>query len=302
MEEYFTPAQKLNKDLKEASRVMGKQDMRFLVDMYYLIQNNRIRSGNQLRAMSDGQEPHEVVRWVFDMMKSIEEGVKKSLDINTSQAEIGKWARSNYGIGPVITAGLLAHIDIHKAPTAGHIWSFAGISGSPDKKWKKGQKRPFNARLKTLCWKVGESFVKVSGKEDAYYGKLYKELKATEEAKNQNGLNAAAAAQKLIDFNIGKSTDAYKAYSAGKLPPAHVHARAKRRTVKVFLSHLWEKWRTLEGLPVCDPYAIEHLGHAHKLIPPEGDGDLVGDEVLDDKDVLRILDSNEDFLDEGDQK
>jgi hypothetical protein len=37
------------------------------------------------------------------------------------------------GIGPVIAAGLLANIDITKAPTAGHIWRFAGLD--PSSKW-----------------------------------------------------------------------------------------------------------------------------------------------------------------------
>ena len=33
---------------------------------------------------------------------------------------------ANYGIGGVITAGLLAHID-KKSPTAGHIWNYGLI-------------------------------------------------------------------------------------------------------------------------------------------------------------------------------
>jgi len=33
-------------------------------------------------------------------------------------------------------------------------------------------------------------------------------------------------------------------------------------------SHLWVRWRELEGLPVSRPYAIERLGHAGYIPPP----------------------------------
>lgn len=56
---------------------------------------------------------------------------------------------SIHGIGPVISAGLLAHIDIHRAVTVGHIWRFAGLD--PSVKWLKKTKRPWNAGLKVLC-------------------------------------------------------------------------------------------------------------------------------------------------------
>ena len=123
-----------------------------------------------------------------------------------------------HGVGPVIAAGLLAHIDITRANTAGSIWRFAGLD--PTSEWKKGTKRPHNAALKTLCWKLGESFVKISGKEDSVYGKLYKERKAEESAKNERGEFADQAKQKLEKFKIGKTTDAYKAYSVRNATPS----------------------------------------------------------------------------------
>jgi DNA modification methylase len=77
------------------------------------------------------------------------------------------------------------------------------------------------------------------------------------------------AATKLEKFKIGKTTDAYKAYSIGKLPPAHIHARAKRYAVKLFLSHLHETMHEIEhGTTPPLPYALAHLGHAHKIEVP----------------------------------
>jgi len=42
-----------------------------------------------------------------------------------------------------------------------------------------------------------------------------------------------------------------------------------RRMEKLFLAHVWEKWREIEGLPTREPYPIEYLGHITKLEPEE---------------------------------
>ena len=263
------PIQRLTKDLKTASIRLSDDEARFLVDSYYQMQDDRKRSDNQVRSMSDSTEPCDVLMWLADQSRALENQVKRALDAYSGAHPVGHWARAQSGIGPVIAAGLLAHIDIHKAPTAGHIWNFAGLN--PGLEWNKGEKRPWNADLKTLCWKVGESFVKVSGKPDAFYGQVYVERKQLEIRRNENMEFADQAADVLKKKRIGKDTKAYKSYSKGKLPDAHIHARAKRFAVKLFLSHLHHVWHVHEfdtEPPV--PYAIAHLGHAHYIKPPRG--------------------------------
>ena len=198
--------------------------------------------------------------------RTLEDQIKRALDKYSNSHELGVWARGVVGIGPVITAGLLAHIDIEKAPAAGHIWRFAGLD--PTCKWEKGQRRPFNADLKTLCWKIGESFVKVANNPNDIYGKIYQKRKELEKERNEQLLFKEQAEQKLKDFKISKNTDAYKAYSIGKLPDGHIHARAKRYAVKLFLAHYWEigyKLHFRKDPPL--PYPIAHLGHVHKIEP-----------------------------------
>jgi hypothetical protein len=177
------------------------------------------------------------------------------------------WARSIVGIGPVISAGLLAHIDITKAPTVGHIWRYAGLD--PTQSWEKGQKRPWNARLKTLCWKIGESFVKVSGNEKDIYGKVYKERKEIETARNEKLEFSEQAIAILGKKRFGADTQAKKFYEQQMLPPAHIHARAKRYAVKLFLSHLHHVWWEVQtGEKPPKPYVLTHMGHAHYIAPP----------------------------------
>jgi len=270
IEETLTPILKLSRDLKNAAVTLGDDEARFLVDAYYQMQSNRITADSQIRSVekSETPEPHAVLSWLSDQNTTLENQIKGALDRYSQAHIVGGWLRNIDGIGPVISAGLLAHIDITRAPTVGHIWSFAGLN--PMAVWEKGTKRPWNATLKTLCWKVGESFVKVCNKDTAYYGHVYKQRKEAETARNEAGLYAEQAKAVLEKKKIGKTTDAYAAYSIGKLPPAHIHARAKRYAVKLFLAHLHEVWFTKHfGEAPPKPYPIAILGHAHYLAPPQ---------------------------------
>jgi len=262
------PVRKLGRDMEKASSTLTAVEARYLVDSYYAMQAGRIRANNQIRALTQSGEPHESIAWLSTESRVLEESVKRTLGAYSANHPVGKRMRTVVGVGPVIAAGLLAHIDITRAPTAGAIWRYAGLD--PTSEWKKGEKRPHNASLKTLCWKLGESFVKVCNHKDAVYGKLYQERKEAELVKNEAGAFADQAAAKLEKFKIGKTTDAYKAYSIGKLPPAHIHARAKRVAVKMFLSHLHQVWYEVEfGETAPVPYVFEFADkeHVHKIEP-----------------------------------
>lgn len=266
------PLQKVRKDLREGVTTLSLQEVRFLVDLYYSAQDFRISSANQVRALGIGDEPDNLLEWAVQVFVTVENEIRKALDLFSRKepSGVGLWQRSITGIGPVIAAGFLAHIDIERAPTAGHIWSFAGLN--PTVVWEPRTKRPWNARLKVLCWKAGESWVKVSGNPNDVYGKIYLRRKALEIERNESGQFAEQAAHVLATKRIGKTTQAYGWYEKGKLPPAHIHARAKRYAVKLYLAH-WHsvayflKYQTAPPLP----YPIVHLGHAHVIDVPNMD-------------------------------
>jgi len=316
------PLKRLTKDIRDGGGTMGRDEARFLVDLYYMMQEDRKRGSNQVRSLVEGEEPNATLAFFASQFATLENQVRSALDAYSAGNVLGQWARSIVGIGPVISAGLLAHIDLEKAPTVAHIWRFAGLDptvrwDSKDKvaKWVKGRdeelplvvalatnefgrnydtlmrfaqrdkegnevkltkdrvaasisRRPWNASLKTLCWKIGESFVKVSGNDEDIYGKLYLQRKATEITANEAGRFAELAAHILATKNIGKSTEAYKAYSIGKLPPGHIHARAKRWAVKLFLSHYHERgYELLLNKKAPAPYSLTMLKHAHYIGP-----------------------------------
>jgi hypothetical protein len=257
----------LSRDLANSSKLLSRQEVRYLVDTYYQIQDDRIRMKAQVRTLGEAAEPNSLQVWLGEQYETLEKQIRRALDKYTDSRQVGLWLKSICGIGPVISAGLLAHIDITRAPTAGHIWSYAGLS--PNKPWLKGQKRPWNADLKRLCYLIGESFVKVQSNEHDFYGKYFKECKESEIELNNSGDYAKLAEKALTEKKYDKTTDAYKAYISGKLPPAHIHARARRKAVKLFLSHLFEVWYYCEyGKIAPDPYVIAVLGHVHRIPPP----------------------------------
>jgi len=273
----FEPLRKLDKDIRNAAKSMGRDEVGFLVQSYYTTQEKRKAAANQIRSidksniekLANGEKVTscEVLKWHLTNCEMQEQQLKLALGHYVKNDPVGQWLIGITGIGPVLAAGLLAYIDITKSPTAGHVLSFAGYK--PNVKWEKGQKRPFCGRLKTILWLIGESFVKVMNSKNDFYGAYYKKRKVYEEENNEKNLYAEQAAQKLKDYNIGKGTTAYKSYIIGKLPKAHIHARAKRWAVSLFITHLHhvmfcEHFKTLPPVP----YVLEFGGHVHYISPP----------------------------------
>ena len=136
IEDRIEPIERLRRDLKKAAATLTATEARFLVDAYYQMQKDRIRAAHQARTLAASGEPHAVLTWLFDNTAVLERNIKTALGVYSQAQPVGRWAESLVGIGPVISAGLLAHIDIAKAPTVGHIWRFAGLD--PTMVWATG--------------------------------------------------------------------------------------------------------------------------------------------------------------------
>ena len=258
---------KLTKDLKASVSKMTRDEARFLVDSYYQMQNDRLRASAQIRSADQDEngEPHEILDWLKTNSTALENQIKSALGCWAESQPVGKWMMKIGGVGHVIAAGLLAHLDITKAPTVGHFWAFAGLD--PSKKWEKKTKRPWNAALKTLvAFKLGECFVRLGDSKGSFYREIFVQRKALEAGRNERLEYKDQAKAALEAKKYGKETDARKAYESGKLPPAHIHARARRYAVKLFLAHLHEvMYRDHYHKEPPLPYPIAMQNHAHKI-------------------------------------
>jgi hypothetical protein len=413
--------QRMSRDVAQAGATLSDEEAGFLVSQYYSWQEKRKSSVNQRRSLVEKEVPHSIIEWSMTQDATMEAELKKALDKYTDAHPVGKWMKSQYGIGPVISAGLLAWFDIKKAPVVSHFYRIAGIE--PGVKWDKasemikdirahisefnvylndpsarearkvrireiakanyecdvapataydlkvygqtfklvrdrgshGELRlltleylrlsaidrrelidgtrfeevkspegvthdtvrwaalyfgrnpdtllrlmapkdnpgeikwtmealasavsriPYNPELRTLCWKIGQSFMKFSNREQCFYGKLYRERKAYENEQNQLKQYAALARRNIERFR--KETEAYTWLTQDMLPPAHIDARARRYAVKIFLSHVHHVWYRHEfkkDPPL--PFPIAHRGHVHMIeVPPLRVGDQPDD-------------------------
>lgn len=256
---------RLPKDLRQATATLGRDEVRYLVDSYYQMQDFRKATANQVRALTEGEEPHATLGFFHGQFDMVESDIRKALDAYSASQKLGEWARQVIGIGPVIAAGLLGHIDIERARTAGAIWRFAGLD--PSLEWKKGEKRPYNADLKVLCWKIGDSFVKVKGRDNAFYGKLYEQRKEFEIIRDAEGYNEECAKHTLETRNF-RDKKVKAVYESGRIPLGRIELRARRYAVKMFLAHYHEEGWLQMGQKPPVPYALTMPDHVHPVPSP----------------------------------
>ena len=73
-----------------------------------------------------------------------------------------------------------------------------------------------------------------------------------------------------IDAQLKRAKALAASGGTNMLPPAHIHARAKRYAVKLFLSHWHHVAYMIEydGQEPPKPYILNQDGHTHFLAPP----------------------------------
>jgi hypothetical protein len=190
-----TPRTPLSSELVFTATKMTAPEVRALVFNYHDAQDKRKAGDMQTRHIGDktpveniqpeiGDDAETVegktqiaflLQHYIDEQVRLEKDIAKALGEYAQVSSVGRWMMEQIGIGPVVAAGYLAHIDIEKCPTVGHIWSFSGLN--PDQKWEKGQKRPFSADMKQLAHHARECFKRSSNHPDhAYPVDTYKYL------------------------------------------------------------------------------------------------------------------------------
>lgn len=202
----------------------------------------RIAYGNRLLAVEQGRDqmPPEqvaVVQRIFDRVQAFEVEVEEEIrhasrDIPEIQA-----VRKVKGIGPTIAAELYAMIDIERADTVSALWRYCGmgvVEGKAERR-VKGDKLHYNADLKVVMFKIGKSFMMTGSP----YKRVYDDAKA------------------------------YYQANRPEWTKMHVEFAARRKMQKLFVSHLWQVWRTMKGLPTRNLYVEEHLGHTHIMTPQQ---------------------------------
>jgi hypothetical protein len=183
--------------------------------------------------------------WLYNSLLNTEKELYKRLDAWSRNHPLReKFLNKVKGIGPVLASGIIAWLSepILKADYCSDIWAYCGLA--PGQERKEGKPCEYNPRLKSFCWKIGESFIKFK----CFGRKLYEDFKKQTKEKHPQPIEV----------------DGKKKWTKG-----HIHNWAKRKVVKLFIASVWEVWREMNGLPVTEPYPIEYMGHKHKILPED---------------------------------
>src|SRR5262245_29637295 len=97
---------------------LSAAELRLLVANYYQSQEMRKRSDMQLRHLGDKQ-PLAISTYMAEAFADIETQIANAFE-QLLDDPVAQWLLAQRGVGPIIAAGLMAHIDIEKAPTVGH--------------------------------------------------------------------------------------------------------------------------------------------------------------------------------------
>jgi hypothetical protein len=142
-----------------------------------------------------------------------------------------------HGVAELLALKVAVHIDIERCQKISSLWRYAGygvVEGSRER-LKKGEKASFNRDLKTACWLVARSMIRLNSPYRAVYDEARRRYDETRP-----------------DWTNG-----------------HKHNAALGKMIKVWLSHVWLRWRELEGLPITNPYVHDIMGHASMYTPEE---------------------------------
>jgi len=129
-------------------------------------------------------------------------------------------------------------------------WGLHVVDGHAPKR-KRGENINWNTTMRTLSWKIGKQFV--------MQGRGYRQVIDKEKDR---------LTEQRLPLGKCPHYEECKARLKKRKEPAckgHIHAMATRKAVKLFVSHLYQKWRRIEGLPTRPPYVMEYMGHTGNI-------------------------------------
>lgn len=186
-------------DLEEVKHYKRRQILA-MVGLYYDIQKVRVGASNKGSAIdrgmserpSDGGDRDDcLVHKIRAGLEMHEREAERAMAAYARQSPLGQWALKIHGIGTTFAAALLAFVDFDRCCCE----SFRGVrqrdipedhrkvcpglssasalcmhAGMVDPRvirdrWRPGCIRPYNNRLKTVCFQIGDSFRKLAYSE-----------------------------------------------------------------------------------------------------------------------------------------
>lgn len=288
----------------------GPGSMQLDVQSYYDLQKVRIEMGNRRADLVRRELMTEKEAEIHYAIPSLLLGetekyfMRSFKPYNKEMPIYAQWMQHVKGIGPVLAAGIISVIEsensegvagIKKFDNPAKLWAYCGLHVDPETglavRRKKGVKSNWSSFMKTLIWKVGESFVKCGGPYREEYDKYRARIIERETNKGNIVWKKNMTSGKWSAVHHPEAMKKPPKFEGDGVPEwtvGRIHAMAKRYASKLFLAHMWEVWRTLEGLSIRTPYSHEYQGHSMKkdpwdyIVKKKGKKDEDEDDVMED--------------------
>ncbi len=293
---------------------MTEPVLRALVDLRdRQIQKARIQFSNRLSAIdrqtddSNGSGQRTVVERWLEVFTELEKKLDKDIGLFVKDMPIYQEMSQVKGVGPLLSAKMLAMIDIEVPQSVSALWQYCGYG--QEEYW-------VNEKDETVAPVTGMQWVKVT-KDNMEILKSFGQDMVTgdtiHDRSEKHGpkflvryspqpkpewqtkrMISRPVSDWMLSYNKRLKTSLYTlagSFLKSRSPYAgiyanykeeyarkhsdwtklHLHLASNRKMIKIFLSHFWTRWRTLEGLPVTEPYVFRVLGHSKNDFYPSED-------------------------------
>lgn len=256
-----------------------------IATLFQAIQRDRVGLERSL-ATKAAVDPYsdEGASGIYNSLVDLEEKAVQYLRLEVSRSKVWPWLSHVKGIGERLGGMLIGLIDIEKCNTPSALWRFAGLAvvcaecgkaslvtaclsckipvRVSEQACPRCQGPITRADWCTNCQKVtaGRGERRVKGEKLAYNNIL----KKTSYLIGRQFIMQAVQPYEGLYRKWREEAD----LRHPDWPPGRRDNLARRKMIKLFLEHLWRRWREAEGLPTREPYVASMPGHAAYLPPP----------------------------------
>ena len=200
---------------------------------------------------------------------------KDFLRLNRNQVRLAQKTKDGNYIYPTIRG-------IGAFDTVSKYWAWWGLHVTEEgrrPRRKRGETLDYDSSLRMFSSRIGTSFKRLGKFKKTglptFYNRMYTSYKrrlfANPRYVRVKGEKVLSPAFKDI-IETPEICPHYTDQYCSKGPcKGHLDSMAISYAVKVFLSHVWEQWRMLEGLPVRQPYAVDKLDRTYIDWEPDRD-------------------------------
>lgn len=290
---------------KETTKAAASDALRTMVDQYDGLQRQRIAASNRADAIRSGKDKGDAAMYesLSERMKDLEGEIASGFKAEVKDHPMGGWLLAVRGIGPTMAAKVIGFIgDIERFSTASKLWRYAGLGvvprcnecnawideiatdtgsyfpdvcqscGSTDhrmvaERMIRGRKAHFDPRFKTMLHNLAEGLIRANSPYRQIYDDAYEYY--------MNNRPEWAVCQDC-ELPVPQCKDpekhgkpSYRSIRGKGWSTGRVHLAARRKMVKIFLSHVFEAWRRIERLPLPELYVFAVLGHTDRLEPEQ---------------------------------